>query len=773
MKYPSYIFSIILSFIFFIPSLAISSTKDIEQLDFANGLFQRGLYEMAQAEYQKFVEVHPESTYLSESYFGMAESSFFLKNYEAAKEAYNKYIEKFPQGQKKILIQLRLGQSLFFLDQYNEALKGLLGVSLEDLAQEFHQVLYFYIGKIYQAKNENELALENLQKSFDFNSENSQATHALLAMGDVRLAMEDYEGALLYYNEVYTKTELEDVKGFALYKQGEIQFLIKDYTSAVDTFRSLIEKYPQQKVAYDARINFFLALFNVSKYDEIISAFEQEKDLMKAEVNFFEIYYIAAESYMQLKKYAKAEKVLDSILVLEDLTDEQRTKGSLKKVEVFVKVQRFEEVLAIIALQFATPVREEDHILFLKAESFYGLKRMAEAYETYKNIMSKYPESPYMLDALYGAAHAQSVLSNDQEAMKLFIEYFQKGKNTEKRLEVLYNAIVIAKNLALLDEGIEYSQLYLSNFPQSTHEENVSFWLGTFYAEKKQHSKAADVLKTFSEKYPQSTFLQEANFLLAYNLQSSDNLEGAIEVYGKIEKNEETEKLLYTALKNTAFIHLEKKEEGKAAIVIDKILMEFDQHDLDNATILWLAHQYLTEKKFQDALRVLEKIKPVEGDLVNIEAVAYFRAQAHKELGEHQKALEQYEVVLTTDGDNIYDSAVYMEKGLSLMKIKNFLAARKEFEKTLLQNAEDNTIAMRARFELANVAKQLGELEQAAKLYMLVAVLYQDDYYSPEALLHAAKIFKSLNRHDEAQKIFDEILKDYPQSEAAGKVKEK
>jgi len=176
-----------------------SSSKDVEQLDFANGLFQRDLYEMASAEYQKFITFFPESQYLHEAYFGIAEGSFFIKNYKQAIEDYSKYLELFPEGGEMAMVTLRLGQALFLTGEYNEALLNFSDVMVEALDEEFVQVLYFYMGKSYRAKKENKPALVFLEKSAAVSETSQQAVHIFLEIAEILVQEKKYSEAIVYY----------------------------------------------------------------------------------------------------------------------------------------------------------------------------------------------------------------------------------------------------------------------------------------------------------------------------------------------------------------------------------------------------------------------------------------------------------------------------------------------------------------------------------------------------------------------------------------------
>ena len=62
-----------------------------------------------------------------------------------------------------------------------------------------------------------------------------------------------------------------------------------------------------------------------------------------------------------------------------------------------------------------------------------------------------------------------------------------------------------------------------------------------------------------------------------------------------------------------------------------------------------------------------------------------------------------------------------------------------------------------------------GDVEAAAKTYMLVAILYDDDKYCSLALAKAAECYDSLGQKEQAIKVRAELTKRYPNAAAAQK----
>ena len=746
----------------------------LEQLDFANGLFQRGLYQMAISEYKKIVESFPESEYLDEAYFGIAESLFFLKMYEEASTEYENYLKRFPRAKRKAISALRLGQSLFFMDRGGEALVSLNQVKESSLDGKFRQILYFYKGKILREKGNDKIALENFNKSVGVQGKTEYTVYSLLEIGDIYSKKSEYEKAIQYYDKAYGETKDGKLKSFALYKTAEAQFSSGDYVESASSFKNVLSGYPNDEISSEALANMLLSLFNTAEYERLVSEYLGNERLIGKDLKFFDVYYIAASAYTELERYDQALLALDKVFLLEGLSQNKKDKAILKKTEILIKAKRFNEVLELAKGDITSSHgNDTGYIVFLRAEAYYGLGSFNKAFELYTKLLEDFPSSQFSDNAIYGMAYTKKSLKEDKDAGELFVRYFKEGKDETKRMEALYNAILIDKKLKSKEKAIEHSLLFLKTFKSGTLRENVLFGLGSLYSEIKEYDKAGNIFKEFIRLYTESPKLEEAYFLLGYNLQLSKSLDEALLYYGKIMPGKNENKLFYSALKNKALIYLQDEKENEAAKVYDRIITELKDNDLGIDTYLWLSKYYLGEKRFNDALRILTEAESAPESKLRMKEIAYFRGETYRELKSFEKAIDNYDIVLSDMGEDVFSGASRIGKGLCLVELGELERAKSEFEEAILENSDDNTITMRARFELANIEQLKDELEEAYKLYMLVAILYNDDYYCPEALFRAGTIFEVLGKNDEARKVYQEIVDKYGKSHLISKVKKR
>src|SRR5271170_6734328 len=102
-----------------------NSVKETEQLDFAQGLLSRGMYDLAISQCQKFIAQYPHSPSLQAAYLSLGEGYFLSQDFKNAVDTFNQFIQLFPNSDQLPVGILRLGQIDIQQKDYDEAIKEL------------------------------------------------------------------------------------------------------------------------------------------------------------------------------------------------------------------------------------------------------------------------------------------------------------------------------------------------------------------------------------------------------------------------------------------------------------------------------------------------------------------------------------------------------------------------------------------------------------------------------------------------------------------------
>ncbi len=754
-----------------------SAEIDLEQLEFANGLFHRGMYDMAVIEYAKFIERYPQAPQVAEAHFGIAESQFFAGDAVSAGEAYDDYLDKFSKGKHRSLSYLRLGQLDFRAQQYGQTVALLKHVKPKQLEERFAQVYHLIYARALRETGEADSAVRHFEKAAEYKTDEQTAVLALMEAGDLLAAQKDFARALAMYERAAGETVLDSWRAESAARQGKMLYRLERYDEAAARLTEALKQFEDQPAWKDILATLILSHYAREQFEDVLARYSEYQDRLPSDNEYFPVHYVIVNVYAATGKPEKARELIDRLAGEASLTPERRRQAVFKKAELLLKSGKYQQAVKVLKGMDAGQVENQDRREFYLAEGFYGLKNFNEAYNYYRSIHSRNPGSPYGLDALYGMAHCQNAKGFLREAADIFLSYFDKGDDTGKRQEALYNAVLISAKLEEYQRAVEYCEKYLKEFPEGERRENVLYLAGTLYPKAGRRQDAVNAFRDYLARYPDGDRLAEAHFHLAFNLQETGQPDEALTLYDAIVRNKDSwagaEELRYPALKNTALIHLQAERLDEAAAIFHQIIRQFGDNDLEAKTYLWLAQYYLKREAYAKALEIVEAISPRQAGVIDTEAAAYFKAEAYRGLKKCDKALAFYDIVIFSKKDNTYTGPAHLGKGQCLVSMFDYDKAREELEKAVVFDPDDHTVSMRARFELGSLEQTTGRLEEAARFYMLVAVLYQDEYYVPESLLRAGEIFEQLDRLEEARKTYQEIIKNYAGSHAGEKAKQR
>lgn len=776
MMYPKYISIIIVS-----AALIISPTSSyaqnqvdphFEKIDFANGLFQRGLYEMAANEYREFIKKHPNNALTHEALFGLAESFFFNQNYDRAASHYKEYTIQFANREKIHLARLRLGQCLVNQKKFDAALEAMSAIGEDGLEEEWLQKKFYVLGQIKEASNDYDSAITHYQKAAAIDEKGSTALEAMIKLGEIYKKQGDHAKAVDFFQKATSNATDNAFKGIALYKQAETAFVKGDYEVSAELFAEVVELNPDKDLVEDAISNLMLALFNVPAYNAVIKRVAYYEDKLTPKGRLFDVRYVAARSMKQLNQHDQALGTIDQALAIEGIDLQQKSKAVEVKVEILFLSRKYAEVISLIDQVWASQPEYEEKGLFFKAESQYSLASFQQAHDLYAELLQKHPNTEYRSEAMYGLAHAKNALGMESEAAQLFEDYFASADDQGKKKEALFNQILLKSKVKDFEGAIADSNKFLKDYPEDKNIGRVRFLLGSMYSETKEYDKAIASFEHIVQRDLENPKRMESIFLLAYNLQLAERVDDALAFYRQVPKVDNTA-LYYSARKNMALIHLERKEHNKAILLLKEIIETYNENDLKIDMYLWIAEKSLEAKSYDTVVSVLNK---AEAKLTNDEdrqALAFFRGSAFQQQGQCQSALTEYEKVVNIETERLFVPKAYLGMAQCLMTINHIDAAKAVLDTVLLSYGDEAEISLKARFEMGSLLEKKEQPEEAAKFYMLVAVLYNDAWYSPESLYRAGLIFEQLEKRNDARNVYQEIIQLYTKSHRFGEAQKR
>lgn len=746
--------------------------SESEKIDFAQGLRQQGQYAMAVAQFEEFIQQFPQSPFLADAHLGAGESRFFLKEYDKAIEQFQIYLTNFPDGKDAGIARVRLGQAYYVQGNQDEALKQFDAVTLETLNVQFKQTLYFFKGQILAAKNNETDAIANLQLAVENTEATAYNAQAYFKWGSL-IAQKDPNAALEKYAKALEFADNSEIKASIALKQGEAYYLLKQYDLAEKIFRETTMAYPSLPVVTDAIASWYSVLIQQKKYDVIIENFNQQMQGAVDKPEYVQAYLSVARSMSLSGKVDEAAALLDKIAALPGLNEENKASVVLQKARVYFDNGKFTEAVTFIDGNLSADAKARASMLLLKAKAQMSLKEYDNAWSVYEQVSKEFTDLSVMAEAVCGMAYVRYAQEQFEPAAGLFMDCYGKAQEDTLRGDALYNGFVSYRKAGNEDKTIEVAEQYIAMTPAGKNQAEVAIALSGLYSKRQMYDKANEILAPYLND-PDETKRRNAVFQSAYNMQLSGKTEEALKSYEAFMTDATNDRLSYLAHKNSIMMHLQNKNDEKAAELLGKAVIGFEDNDFPLKSYLWLVEHWQAKSDAAKMLEVLAAAEKHHAEDAESSGIQFFKGQAYRMQDNCKQALENYELAIKGDTGFGYKGRARLGKGVCLTGIGDYEGAAKELEQAVVDSPDDAFVAMRARFALANNATYLKNYDMAAKLYLVVDVLYNDPEFAPKALMRAGDILmEQLNNKKEAVNAYTKIVEVYPNAPEAAQAQDK
>jgi signal transduction histidine kinase/DNA-binding response OmpR family regulator/Tfp pilus assembly protein PilF len=251
---------------------------------------------------------------------------------------------------------------------------------------------YNNLGNVYLDQNRFDLALENYQKAASLlPDENRTKAIAITNIGLVHLEIENSDKSLQYFKQGIMLGEKQNnlsLKSFNHKMLGLAYRNQKDFQRAVSEFNISISGYKQlnnEREVTQVKVNLGSVLFDQNKFQEALDVYlECIADANKTEDLITKCHAIqgAANSYLRLQEFNKAEKLLDQLI---QLSTESKNSSFLKEAYFLLSE------LYAVKKQYSKAFENQTNYLFLKDSLFNEekSKQIAEMETRFESVQKE------------------------------------------------------------------------------------------------------------------------------------------------------------------------------------------------------------------------------------------------------------------------------------------------------------------------------------------------------------------------------------------------
>lgn len=482
------------AFLFCAQNSANLQQKEISQFNYGKLSYDLGFNDVALQELQTFVVTYPSSPYVPEAKDILVQVLATGNNYKDALALFRTLTQK-SEGVKKLLPKIIFGRAVDFVNDQKLA-------EADALLNEFFDLSY----------NQQYISVANFWK------------------GEIMFRQSKYDSAVYFLNKYIQSPVIHEEANplFAQYNLGYAYLRLENYNQALNAFSKAapqisVESSPVQQDAYMRRGD---ALFMLKNYDKALGVY-----------NFFIDNDLAGADYALFQKalIAGAQgRPKDKILLLAALNRNFQSSAYyndalMEAGNTHMAAEDYAEAIAVYnrIIQQKTPSPNKPVALLNTGVAYFNLEKNNEAVQTFKTIVSEYPNSDESITAV---EYIRNIFIERQQPDEFIA--FMKQNNIPLSYSEEDSLTFVAADLRYTQNDFANATKgfinYLSKFPNGRYFIEASYKAGHLLNAQKDFVKAlpfyARVVEFAPNNYSVQAALQAAriNYFELQNYEASE-----------------------------------------------------------------------------------------------------------------------------------------------------------------------------------------------------------------------------------------------------------
>ncbi|GAB5466510.1 MAG: hypothetical protein Kapaf2KO_19460 [Candidatus Kapaibacteriales bacterium] len=446
----------------------------------------------------------------------LAQMQYEEEDYQEARKTLERAENELIDSESRVRIKLLLGAVYMHLKMYEKAID--VYKDAETIAE--NSIYYKMPKKDWYIKEsrlkqgisqvmigKNARAISDLSSYIAVAGNDPRASEAIFWLSEAYFQSNAYKNAIQSFNTLLDKYPETNRREDALYAIGWSQFMLQDFRASGKTFDRLIGEYPQTKYGTEVMTRQGDGYYLVKQYNPAAGAYKKAAELgAGTELGEYASYQLA-NSLFKLGAYDQ------SITALNQFAAKYRSSPFAPNALYligWVKFQKKDYRDAIDSYRYLIEAFPRSEYVprahYSIADAFYNNREYERATEKYQFVIDYFPESDLAPEALRGIQQSLTLLGREDEAIEVINTYTANNKTSpfvrdfkEKKAGIFFN------NGRYKDAVAEYENLIEEGGSPEQNAEAM-YWMGKSYIEMGQPREAEAAFLRLMEKYPESDY---------------------------------------------------------------------------------------------------------------------------------------------------------------------------------------------------------------------------------------------------------------------------
>lgn len=641
--------------------------------------------------FRKVLAQYGDSGFAAEAQAGIAWCYFQQNDYEGALRAFKSVADTHPDSPVAAEARLRAADCLYHLQRWDRAAELYAQVGAEPTSEWADEALY-WLGVTYEQQGEAKKALAAHTRLVNEHRESQRLSDAHFRIGQLQSAAGNNEAAIAAYQAAADAAQDAQHKQQALAHLAWARYQQDGSEGSLAELERVVKDDPESALAAELSYRVAHAHFGAERYQRSLEVLQGLVASHPEHERLGEAFYLLAACHEKLGHEQEAEKFYRQVLEQGEqseylahataaLVTLYATRGELDQAQQLAgSLERSGASAEAVAFAFYTV-----------AEALSKAEKHAQAVPVYLKALKAAPESETAPYAQLGVGWAK-LAGGDLTAAEAFQAVIQKHPDSEAAQGAIEGVLAVGEKL----------------FAQE------------------QYAQAQGLYQQIVDGFPESEFVDEAQYGLAWALLRQDKGDEALPLFSQA-----------AAAASSPAVAADARYQA-ALLLADK-----GEHE-----------------------QVAELLEPFRGEHAGAENAPWalvLLGRASAELGRTEQTLQAFNMVVTNHPD--HPAAAHALLGLArcYRQQKQFDQALEALQK--ITAAASGQVAVEAQYELAACRRDKGELKEAAEEFLKVAILYGDKRWAAQAQFEAGQCYEQLQDADNAVKSYQVIINRYPDQE--------
>ena len=751
------------------PTTRQSEAPARRQLDYANALFTRKLYDLAIPEYQKYLDEYPGNAGRANAYFSLGECYRNLNRPSGARTNFQKVLSDYGDDEFAGPAAYALAEMAFKEKDYAAALPLFHRSSAKSRESAVALSAHYFEARSLEALGRKDEACDIYLEVAEAGNPNSYREDARWTAASILIGRGRKADALNQYEALSNETQKPALKAESAVRGGIIALELiqadkgKSDKAVIDSATRLLQRgrtlSEPGKFRAIAEVGLRRLQYQTGQYAQLLGDYKKEQESLPAAAQA-EVLLLAANSERQLGHTKQAEQLYRQIIA--KFPDREEAKDAAYQRLINVYNSDPSALLTEVEQFLATdPVGERaDQAKLLKAEALYKQQNYSAAAALYGELRSSQLSSKLRAESAYKLGLSCVPAKNTPAIIEAFTYYVQTFPDNPQVPAALAQRALAYEQDKNYDAALSDLNTILAKYP-SAQEREATLQLKALILGQQENNKG--MVETFHQllkEFPKSSVAAQAQYYIGKAAFEAKDYKTAMKA---LNAARQLNKQQYYNLASLRVILCQFYLKDRPALTkeVNDFIANSPNANVPPEVLEWLGIQYYNEKKYEVAIKYLSALAKMD-NRGNIKADFLFywgdAATKLKKLSDAEDAFGKY---LQVAKDPAGKAKVLIALGAIKIGVHKPDEAQKIAEEIMVLQPEGRVNA-EARLLAGEVQLERGNFDDAGKAFKGVALLYDDPAITPRALDKAASAYQRAGKNEEADRLARELHERYP-----------